>query len=210
MTVQHHQQINLYRPIFRRETVPFSAKAMLTSTLLLSVGLVLLYGLELYNLENLNKQLKNLSLEQTKKMDAIEKLNKAIPVQRVDASLEDKIKALDIEKGALEFMLDQLGTKAFGNRVGFSPYIKALAQEPFEGLWLYQIDLEAGGSRIGIEGRSYQPEAVPAFLKQLEKQEVFLGSRFEMFKLARNEKDPTQLEFFFRSAIGEGEKVKTP
>jgi len=210
MKAHQIQQINLYQPVFRRGIVAFSAKAMLTSTFLLCAGLALLYGVEFYNLSTLNDQLSTLGKIQADKLIALEKLDKALPLLKVDPSLEEKIATLYRQKEALEYMTNELSTKAFGNRTGFSPFLAALAREPLHGLWLNQIELSAGGAQIGMQGQAYQSESVPGLLQRLEKEPVFEGSGFQVFHLARNEKNPTQMDFSFRSTSDNNETGKAP
>ena len=55
------------------------------------------------------------------------------------------------------------------------------------GLWLTDVELTDGGSRIRLAGMTTDPVLVPRFLKNLGSGTQFVGHRFDTFELAADD-----------------------
>jgi hypothetical protein len=71
-----------------------------------------------------------------------------------------------------------------GRSAGFAKHLDELAADGQSGLWLTDIELSGGGSRMRIAGMTLDPVLVPRFLQQLGHGEQFAGHRFDTFELA--------------------------
>jgi len=70
---------------------------------------------------------------------------------------------------------------------GFSGHLDGLAANAVPGLWLTEIQLLEGGTKIHLAGMTVDPVLVPQFLKNLGHGEEFAGHRFDAFELATDE-----------------------
>jgi len=70
---------------------------------------------------------------------------------------------------------------------GFSGHFDGLAANALPGLWLTEIQLLDGGTKIRLAGMTVDPVLVPQFLKNLGRGEEFAGHRFDAFELAADE-----------------------
>jgi len=70
---------------------------------------------------------------------------------------------------------------------GFSAHLDGLAGNALQGLWLTEIQLLDGGTRMHLDGMTIDPILVPQFLRNLGRDEAFAGHRFDTFELAADE-----------------------
>ena len=127
------------------------------------------------------------------------------------AELEANLKRAEAELRALTEVQAALNQGGLGSASGFSPYLKALARQAVEGLWLTGFSVT--GSEMAINGRTLKPGSVPDYIHRLSGEEVMQGRKFAMLEMRQPEsvatKDgktfvaPRYIEFTLQSALKE-------
>lgn len=179
------QQINLYSPIFRKQTKIFSAVTMLQGLALIVVVVAVFFYyislqssiLEIRAAES-SRQLKS-ELERLKVHGARES-----PAERTKALAERK-KGLEANLASQKQALAVFESGALGRAEGYSEILRALARLSMEGVWLTRIQFAEGRGELSISGRAARPELVAAYLERLRSEEALRGQEFSMLEVTR-------------------------
>lgn len=197
------QQINLYLDEFRRRTDPLDAKHIGIGVIVLLVILAALSAGLAWQARQVEARVAELQgkrdtvrAELTRKQERLQSLRAA----RND---EGELRRLRAELAAKQRLVDYLESGRFGTRDGFSNYLRALARNRVEDLWLARVQLRAGGTTLRIAGHALEPETVPAFLSGLAEQPSFSGYRFRTMRIDRTD-DGDRLDFLLASDRAEG------
>lgn len=78
-----------------------------------------------------------------------------------------------------------------GNTGGFADYLRGLARQVPEGLWLTGFSIESGGSDMEIRGSMLNPGALPEYIRRLGTEKVFQGRNFAALTMNRPDPEPT-------------------
>lgn len=204
------QQINLFNPIFLRQKKYFCTVTILQALALLMVGVLSFYGYAWYQTKALSKEVDEVG----KKLDAEQKrlasLTGELGPRKKSQELEQQIKELEKQLREREEILGiQTSSLDSGGR-GFSEYLRALARQSVNGLWLTNISIRDGGNRLFIGGKALRPELVPDYLKRLGKERVMQGQTFSSLgmrvaKIVEVGKG-TQRDGYFEFALNSGEQ----
>lgn len=194
------QQINLYSPIFRKQKKIFSAMAMLQA-----MGLILVVVGSFYIY--LALQVRLLDVQAADSAQRLKSELERLKVSGTPASADDPRKALAERKKTLEARLVEharalqaFESGALGRVEGFSAYLRALARQRVEGVWLTQISFSTAGGELSITGRALRPELVPAYLERLRSEDELRGQNFTSLEITRHAGGPA----------GEGTKAGQP
>lgn len=179
------QQINLYSPIFRKQTKVFSATTMLQGLGLIVLVVAVFYYymsaqsslLELRAAES-GRQLKS-ELERLKVYGARES-----PTERLKALAERK-KALERTLGVQTQLLEGLKAGAFGRGEGYSGMLRALARVSVEGVWLTRVDFSEEGGELSLAGRAMRADLLPAYLARLRADPSLRTQEFTRLEVTR-------------------------
>lgn len=179
------QQINLYSPIFRKQTKIFSATTMVQGLGLMVLVIAVFYYyvaaqsslLELRTAES-DQQLKS-ELERLKVYSARES-----PAERLKLLAERK-KLLEDTLASQSQALDALKAGSFGRSEGYSDTLRALARITVDGIWLTRVDFAAGGGELSLSGRAVRAELVPAYLERLRADELLRAQSFALLEVTR-------------------------
>jgi Tfp pilus assembly protein PilN len=182
------QQVNLYQPVFRKQKRKFSALAMLQATVLVVLGIGLLYGYTWWQVRQLraeaaqtNKQLANL----TKRMDeTARQFGERLQNMDLQAQVQ-KLQAQVAEKQRLQQVLQS----AQFNTQGFSDYFIAFARQYTPGVWITGIEITGAADQLTLSGRSTNPELVPRYLQKLSAEKRLSGIEFQTFQMSRGGAD---------------------
>lgn len=197
------QQINLYSPIFRKQTKVFSATTMLQGLGLIVLVVAVFYYymsaqsslLELRAAES-GRQLKS-ELERLKVYGASDS-----PAERVKALAERK-KALEDTLARQGQALQALKEGSFGRNEGYSGMLRALARVSVEGVWLTRVEFAEGSGELSLAGRALRADLVPAYLARLRVDPALRKQEFARLEVTRAA--PAFVEFTLSSG---GEKPK--
>lgn len=84
-----------------------------------------------------------------------------------------------------ERILKLLDSGAVGNTSGFSEFLRGLARQAPEGLWLTGFSIAAGGADMEIRGRMLDGAALPEFIRRLGTEKAFQGRSFAALTVTR-------------------------
>jgi Tfp pilus assembly protein PilN len=178
------QQINLYSPVFRKQTKVFSAVTMLQGLGLIVLVIAVLYYymaaqsalLELRAIES--GQLLKAELERLKVYGALES-----PAERAK-NLADRKKALEDALTTQTAALEALRT-SFGRSEGYADLLRALARVSIDGVWLTRIHFSEDDGELSVAGRASRPDLVPVYLDRLRRDRTLRSQGFGQFELSR-------------------------
>ena len=202
------QQVNLYRPIFRKQEKKFSATAMLQAGAAILAGIVVIYGLMLWQVGDLHDDVrlvdKQLAVSTKRLQEAMQKFGPGAKSKL----LEDEVAALE-KQLAGRMRVQQLLTRGlFSNTSGYSDYFVAFARQHVQGVWLTGFDITGAGEDMRLQGRTSDPAQVPRYVQRLSAESALAGKEFQVFVMSRPKKDekssePPYVEFLFRTAAKE-------
>ena len=199
------QQINLYSPIFRKQTKVFSALTMLQG-----IGLTVLVVAVFYYYMSAQSSLLELRVAESGQQlkSELERLKvygaHQSPAERLKALAEHR-KGLEATLGSQTQALEGLKAGAFGRSEGYSGILRALAGVSVEGVWLTRVDFAEDGGELSLAGRALRADLVPAYLARLRAAPSLRTQEFTRLEVTR--KAPAFVEFTL-SAGGETRKAK--
>lgn len=198
------QQINLYQDMFREQRVPVSARQVSLLVLLLMGVLALVSAVMYWQQQGLQEQLVARQQQKAELDDRVAALRQQLETRQGDQSLQASVEALNEELSTKQRILQALSGQRFGNTDGFVEQLTGLARQRIEGLWLTELVIRRGGTRLDMQGRSLQPEYVPNYLQKLSAESIFAGTEFENLTIHRNADHPGQLDFQLQSKTSRG------
>ena len=184
------QQINLYSPIFRKQSKVFSATTMLQGLVLI----VVVVGVFFYTISLHTSLLEIRAADSSRTLKAeLERLRaygvRELPADRAK-SLAERKKALEAELATQAQAVEAFDSGVLGRTEGYSALLRALARRSMEGVWLTRIDFAEAGGEISLAGRAARPELVPAYLERLRGEEALRGQTFSRLELTRPASTP--------------------
>ncbi len=205
------QQINLYNPLLLKQKKIFSAKTMAQALGLIALGLVAVYGYARFQVASLQTETERAATRLEAVQARLTRVSQQFGPRQKSAELEANIKRAEAELQALGEVQAVLKQGGAVSANGFSPYLKALARQMVEGVWLTGI--EVSGSEMMIGGRTLRAGAVPEYIQRLSHESVMQGRKFAMLEMhkptAPTAKDgkpgavPPYIEFTLQSTVKE-------
>lgn len=194
------QQVNLYRDILRQG----DAKVDINQYwLMLSAIVLLFFGYNGYLLWQV-KSTETLVSVNANKLQAeqarVNAINAKIPKQELEAQLAAEVAQWQSMLDELTQTMQQLSGSSIGQSSGFSSYFLALSNQSIPEVWLTALYIKGQRQIINIEGSTFQPEKIPYFLKQLQKESVFNGHAFAQLVMQKSEALPEQMDFKLTTA----------
>jgi Tfp pilus assembly protein PilN len=184
------QQINLYSPIFRKQSKVFSAATMLQGFALIAVVTGVFYYT--ISLQSSLLEIRAADSERTLKAE-LERLKaygkQEPPADRAKATAE-RTKALETQLASHAQALEALDAGAGGRSEGYSALLRALARRSMEGVWLTRIEFAEDGGEVSLAGRATRADLVSAYLEGLRREEALRGQAFSRLEVKRPAKAP--------------------
>lgn len=177
------QQINLFNPIFLKQKKYLSAVTMAQALGLITMGCVLLTSYAVYHSSRLEKQVRATASELTVGQAQLTQLTAALAPRQKSRTLENDIQGKEAEVKSLQQVFGILQSGEFGNRTGYSEYLRAFARQANEGLWLTGFSLYGAGNEIGLQGRALQPALVPEYISRLKREPTMRGKSFQTLEM---------------------------
>jgi hypothetical protein len=181
------QQINLFNPIFLKQKKAFSAVNMLDALALLLVGVFAFYVYASIETLKLDRQ----AVETTRQSDQaklrLAQTSARHAPKKIDANLEAEVNSQEAQLSARQATLNNLGIGVAVNQVGYAEYLRALARQSVNGLWLTGFKVGKGGTDIEIIGRALQPELVPSYIRRLNQERSLRGRALDSLSMTQRE-----------------------
>lgn len=177
------QQINLFNPIFRKQKKYFSSVAMVRALGIIFVACALLA----WDAANRMRAMKIQAAATDARLAAQQQRLNDVRVQYAprakSTTLPPEIKAAEQELSLLANASEMIKRGGFGEVRGFSGYLRALARQDLEGIWLTDIVIGHGGATIGLQGNALQAELVPQYMQRLGQEAVMKGKSFSTLEI---------------------------
>ncbi|MCW8881188.1 MAG: hypothetical protein OQK42_00620 [Sedimenticola sp.] len=195
------QQINLYQPIFRKQSVAFSFNVMLIILAVSIAAMGAVFGLSKWNTQKLKQQYQAAQLQNENLESNVSRMAEQLPVPQVNKMLEADLKQL-IQKRKTGFaLLNTLQSRITANKEGFSGYFDGLARQSIEELWFTEIAISEAGTHLSLKGKTLKPEWVPQLLEKLNDVPAFANKSFQVMDLLRPESTENLLDFSLITAV---------
>ena len=187
------QQINLYQDRFREKRIWFSAGqvAVGLAVLLLAGGLwSYLLSSELDAAEQRNREI---SVQRDRLTADLATANAELAKLLEDDTLKREIDGAARQINARRQVLNFVEANRFGSGEGFSGYLVALSRLHVDDIWLNRVRLAQ--DFVQIRGSSLRAETVPVYLDSFGEENVFVGNRFDLFKVSRPADSDWKVDF---------------
>lgn len=199
------QQINLYRPIFRKQEKKFSALAMLQAGGAIVAGVVVIYGLMAWHVRDLRVEVQQADKQLTASTKRLDDATRKFGPGAKSKLLEDEVANLEKQVASRLRLRDVLNRGLFSNTGGYSDFFVALSRQHMPGVWLTAFDITGAGEHVRLQGRTTDPAQVPRYVQRLAGEPAVAGKEFQVFVLSRPQgKDGTAdspyVEFLLRTA----------
>lgn len=179
------QQINLYRPIFRKQEKKFSAVAMLQAGAAIFAGVVVIYGLMWWQVQGLRVELEQAEKQLAASTKRLNEATRTLAPNAKSKLLADEVAELEKQVAARLHLREVLNRDLFSNRNGYSGFFVALARQHVPGVWLTGIEIAGAGEYMHLAGRTTDPALVPRYVQRLSAEPVIAGREFEVFVMSR-------------------------
>ena len=180
-----NQQINLYQPIFREERKLFSLNTVVLSFAIVSVALLVMWGLGAHNVNNLATAVEQLKQQRAAQERMALAAGIMLDAQGNPTVAEAQVKSLSARLAERTNALNLLRGGAAGQPKGFADRMSALASRHTDGVWLDQLFLSGGTNGLMLRGRSIDPDLVPKYLQTLTTSPELSGARFDLVEIDR-------------------------
>ncbi|TRX02315.1 hypothetical protein [Candidatus Methylobacter oryzae] len=190
------QQVNLYRDILSQErTKPIISLywiALPVVIVLLFAGFTVYLTWHLKSTEaavqqfrrNLENERTRVNLISTKSLQQSSNTQLAAEVMQWQNRVDELTQTLQLLSGNSNALSP-----------GFSNYFLALSNRSTPDVWLSALYFNERQKVIRINGSTFNPEKIPYFLQQLQKESIFNGYSFAKLTMQQSEKVPKQMDF---------------
>ena len=187
------QQINLYQERFHHKRLWMSANQVAAAAALLLLvtagwSFLLSYQLDAAAERRLAIEADRARLS-TELAAANAELARLLEDDRIVRRIENTARQISARKKILDFVNDN----RFGSGQGFSDYLVALARLHVDDIWLSRIRF--GQNFVGLEGSALDAERVPGYFDRFSEEPVFVGNRFDLFRVSRDREHDWKVDF---------------
>lgn len=188
------QQINLYNPALRRvrEWLTLTNVAMLGAlfaVILFAVGFVLHQqaNAKRVAVQALEAKLTVVRIETTQLAARLAGNTDSLAAGRELADLKQQVMMRSEVLAALQAGAG-MGSIRGQSNMGFVDYLRALARQTVNGLWLTGFSVAQGGSGIEVRGRMLVVDRLPEYIRRLNGEASFKGRQFVSLNISRSDK----------------------
>lgn len=183
-------QINLYHPRFLKQNDPLSLGNVAIAALVLYL-LLAAAGVWSWDEAEARKAAATTAEAQLKAAkERLEAITKAAALRKPNAQLIAELENAESvlrRRGDIARLLE---SGAVGSTAGFAGYLRGLARQVPEGLWLTGLKIDSGGNDMEIRGKMLNPAALPDYIRRLGTEKAFQGRSFAELTMTRPESAP--------------------
>ncbi len=183
------QEVNLYADDFRPRREWLTLEQLAASAVAVIVLVALAALLLQLSLNSLRDEQRELEADVTEARTLVTELDSTLQQRREDVALADRVDRLEQQVRDRRRLLSRADEVTQATREGFTPYLRGVARNSFEGLWLTAIRVNLVRGHVGLEGRAQAGGMVPEYLQKLQTEDVFEGRRFAHFSIDRPDDD---------------------
>ena len=177
------QQINLFNPAFQPQKQILSAATMAIGLGALVLGVAALAGVGAFRTAELRQEAAVGAARLEQRQARLNTANSEFAPRQKDATLDAQIVDAERKLAALRDISGAVQRGELGDTTGLSGYFRALARQSVQGLWLTGVTVAAGGSQIGIKGRTVDAALVPGYLNRLTVEPLMQGKTFASLQI---------------------------
>jgi len=192
MSTTTRQQINLFNPAFQPQKQVLSSATIALAAGAVCAGVAILALVGRMETAQLRQQADGAAAQLEQRQARLAAANREFVPRRKDATLDAQIAEAGTQLAAMRHISGALARGELGDTSGFTGYFKALARQGMQGLWLTGVTVGAGGSQIGIEGRTIDPAMVPGYLNRLTHEPLMQGKSFASLRIGEAAPLPVQ------------------
>jgi Tfp pilus assembly protein PilN len=199
------QQINLYRPIFRKQEKKFSSMAMMQAGGVIVAAMVLLYVFVAWRVHVLQGKLAHSEALRQTAQARLDETTLRVGTGGQSKAAEERIADLQKQIEARQRVREVINRGMFTNTAGYSDFFVAFARQRISSVWLTGFDIVGAGESMRLQGRTVDPAQVPRYMQRLAGEKVLVGKEFQVFVMSRPKKkddelvDPTYIEFMLQT-----------
>ncbi|MDT3734596.1 MAG: PilN domain-containing protein [Denitratisoma sp.] len=175
------RQINLYNPALRSVREFFCGRTLIIGAVAVCVLSIAAYSFFTYQATGRGDQLRELDNRLDKLREESTVLASEVDRRQGSAELEQKLQQLEALAAAREQVAAALARDVGGPSGGFSEYMRAFARQTHSGVWLTGFSIAADSGEMTISGRALNPDLVPAYIAQLNREPLLQGRKFAQF-----------------------------
>lgn len=178
------QQINLFNPQFVARKAYFSSASMLKGWALVFAGCALYTAHLYYQVHGLTKVASEVQVQLATSSVQLTQVKTQHATSRKSHELEVQLQQTEQEVLALRQVMEVLSKGNIGNTEGYSSYMRALARQSMEGVWLTGFNIVGGGDKIELAGKAIKPELLPVYINRLKSEAILQGKTFGTLEMA--------------------------
>ncbi len=178
------QQINLYNAAFRPRRELLNAQSLTVAALALLVVVGAAAGWTQHQAKARTAEMLAAQAEQTAALARLEAVRLAANARKPSAALQAEIASkktlLAMRDEVLAVLQDGMGG---ANGLGFSEYLRGLARQSVNGLWLTGFAVSAGGGDMSLSGKTIDKSLLPDYVRRLNSEKAFAGKTFSGLRM---------------------------
>jgi Tfp pilus assembly protein PilN len=179
------QQINLFNPLFVKRVKYFSVLTMLQSLAFLIVGLAAFYGYSLEQEAALERQTADSLRESAFQKERLARLSAGYSPGASQKQAEEELRATESAIAAREALLRKIQSGTLEKTAGYSEYLRALARQIVNGVWITGVTIEEGSQNLTLTGKALQADLVPVFIGKLGAESALRGRTFDSLVISQ-------------------------
>lgn len=178
-------EINLFDPALRKPKVLLPARHVLIAWACAGLGLLLVYGWEATAVARAGSHAKTLQAEAAALKEQVRKLAEVQAGRKPSAEVQAMIARRESDRNDRLAVLERLRDADFGSTEGHARYLRALARQAPEGVWLTGVSVGGTGQDIRLEGRTLEAPLVARYLSNLGAESPLKGHAFNVLEFRR-------------------------
>ena len=190
------QEINFYQPEFRNEEPEFGAKTLIKGSGAIVLAMLLAYAFSAQKITSIDNELAIVSQQEVAAMTRLEKIRPVINAVSGEQSWADRLEEATQSLEQKQLVLSLVQGSTLGDTLGFSRYLRSLARQDTDGLWLTQINLSASRDKNRLQGKALRAELVATYLQNIAEEPPFAAQRFYQFQIDGPDKDDSGIVTF--------------
>lgn len=195
------QQINLFDERFRKPKRLLCARTLVQATAAVFVIALAFQQLYAYQNRSLQATLAQSDQRATQLREQTIRFAREFTSQGRSAALTDEIVRVEEQLRLRRGLLAGMQGGAGGHVEGFSPYLAALARQTMNGVWLTGVDIGGKSGELVLKGRVLDSTLVPAYLRQLRREQPFAERSVRELRVSASSKD-NRIEFSLSIPVG--------
>lgn len=178
------QQINLYNSALRPPRELISATNLVLMAGICLVFVAVIGGAARYALHRATAEADSAAAALKSAQDQLAAANAEIAARQPSAALQQEVAETQALLKGREEVLTALATVSIEPGKGFADYMRGLARQSLQGVWLTGVSI-GPGSELSLRGRTLDQSLVADYVKRLTGERIFIGHRFAQLTMTK-------------------------